>query len=442
MSLKVEKLEGNMAKLTIEVEAEKFEECITRAYNKMKNRISVPGFRKGKVPQKRAEMVYGVEIFYEDAVNFAINDTYADEVKDCELEIVSAPEIDTEQIERGKNFIYTALVAIKPEVTLGKYKGLEYTEFSVEVTEDDINSELERAREMNSRKVEITDRPAEEGDTVYLAFDGYVDGKQFDGGKADNYSLVLGSHSFIDTFEDQVAGHNVGDEFDVNVTFPEVYQSKELEGKPAVFKCKINKIERKELPELDDEFASEVSEFETLEEYRADLAKTIEDRKRSEARAKAKEELIQKAAENAQMTLPDAMINEQSKILARQMQMNLQQYGIGMEQYLRMINQSPEEFIAAQRPYAVKTIKGRLTLEAIAQAEGLLATEEDVNTQLQEMAEAYHMEIDKVRETVSAEELEDLEHDIAANKASDFLLEKGKAVPAPQLEEDEKSDKE
>lgn len=436
MSLTVEKLEGNMAKLTIEVEAEEFEKAMTKAYNKIKNQVSVPGFRKGKVPQKMVERTYGPEILYEDAANFAINDTYPEEAKNCELEIVSSPEIGVEQIEKGKNFIYTATVAIRPEVTLGEYKGLEYTAFTVDVTDEDVDKEIQNAREQNSRKVKVTDRPAQDGDKVYLAFEGFVDGKTFDGGKADNYGLVLGSHSFIDTFEEQICGHNVGESFDVNVTFPDTYATKELEGKPAVFKCTLNEIEETILPEADDEFASEISEFETFEEYKADLKKSIETRKTNDAKNKAKDELLQKASDNAEMILPDAMVNEQAQTLARQMQMNLQQYGIGMEQYLEMLGQTPEQFLAAQRPYAVKTIKGRLTLEAIAQAEGLLATEEDVNKQFEEMAEAYNMEVEKVREAISADEIEDLKHDIAANKAAEFLFENGVAVEAPAEEEE------
>jgi len=439
MSLTVERLEGNMARLTIEVEADEFEKALTKAYNKIKKQVSVPGFRKGKVPQKMVERAYGPEVLYEDAANFAINDSYPVEAKNCDLEIVSSPEIDVTQIEKGKSFIYTATVAVKPEVTLGEYKGLEYTAFNVEVTDDDIEQELKAAQEKNSRKVKVTDRPAKEGDKVNLAFEGFVDGKPFDGGKADNYGLVLGSHSFIDTFEDQVAGHSVGESFDVNVTFPETYATKELEGKPAVFKCTLNEIEETILPELDDEFASEISEFETFEEYKADLVKSIETRKTNDAKAKAKDELIQKAADNAQMDLPDAMINEQAQTLARQMQMNLQQYGIGMEQYLEMLGQTADQFVAAQRPYAVKTIKGRLTLEAIAEAEGLLATDDDINEQLKEMAEAYHMDIEKVREAVIGDELEDLKHDIAANKASDFLLDNGVAVEAPAEEAEEEA---
>lgn len=443
MSVNVEKLEGNMAKLTIEVSAEDFEKAMTKAYNKIKGQVSIPGFRKGKVPQKMLERAYGAGVLYEDAANFAMQDSYPDAAKESGLEIVSQPEIGIDQIEKGKSFIYTATVAVRPEVKLGEYKGLEYTAFTVEVSDEDVDSEIEAARKKNGRTVEITDRAAQEGDKVYINFDGYVDGKQFDGGKAENYGLVLGSHSFIDTFEDQIAGHNVGDAFDVNVTFPDTYASKDLEGKPAVFKVELISIEQTILPELDDEFASEVSEFETFAEYKESVRKDIENRKTNDAENTAKDELLQKAGDNAEMIIPDAMVNEQARTLARQMVMNMQNYGISADQYLQMIGQTEEQFVATQRPYSVKTIKGRLTLEAIAEAEGLLATDEEVEEQFNEMAQAYNMDVAKIKEAISAEELEDLKHDIAANKAADFLLKNGVAVePAAEPETEEAPEEE
>lgn len=442
MSVNVEKLEGSMAKLTIEVSAEDFDKAMTKAYNKIKGQVSIPGFRKGKVPQKMLERAYGPEVLFEDAANFAMQDSYPDAAKESGLEITSQPEIGIDQIGKGKSFIYTATVAIKPEVKLGEYKGLEYTAYTVEVTDEEIDQEIEADRKKNGRTVEVTDRAAQDGDKVYINFDGYVDGKQFEGGKAENYGLVLGSHSFIDTFEDQIVGHNVGDAFDVNVTFPDTYASKELEGKPAVFKVELISIEQTILPELDDEFASEVSDFETFAEYKDDVRKTIEKRKTNDAETKAKDELLQKAGDNAEMTIPDAMVNEQARTLARQMAMNMQNYGISMDQYLQMLGQTEDQFVATQRPYAVKTIKGRLTLEAIAEAEGLLATDEDVEEQMNEMAKAYNMDVAKIKEAISAEEMEDLKHDIAANKAADFLLSNGVAVEAPEEPAAEEESKE
>lgn len=429
MSLKFEKLDGNMAKLTIEVEAAEFDKAIEKAYHKIKNQLQIPGFRKGKVPQKMAEKVYGVEIFYEDAANFVINDTYPVEAKQVEEEIVSSPELDIEQIEKGKNFIYTAVVAIRPEVTLGEYKGLEYTEFSAEVSDEEVQTELERTQKQNGRKVPVEDRPAQDGDEVSIDFDGYVNGRQFDGGKAEGYTLVLGSHSFIDTFEDQVIGHNPGDEFDVNVTFPDVYQSKELEGKPAVFKCRLNEIKKEVLPEIDDEFAAEVSEFDTLDEYKEDVRAQLLKKKTESAKNTAKDEIIEKAVANAQMDIPDVMVEEQARSIARNIQMNMQQYGIAFDQYLEMMGQTEAQFLNAQKPSALKSIKSRLVLEAIAKAEGLEATEEDIEEQYSEMAEAYQMAVEKIKEAISDEEKEDLKADIAATKASDFLLSNGKAVP-------------
>ncbi len=428
MNVNFEKLEGNLAKITIEVDAVDFSKALTKAYNKIKGQITIPGFRKGKAPQSVVERTYGVEVLYEDAANFAMNDSYPAAAKETGLEIVSQPEITVEQIEKGKSFIYAATVAVKPQVKLGDYKGLEYKAYSVDVTDEDIEKELKSAQEKNSRKVNVEDRPAKNGDKVNINFDGYVDGKQFEGGKADNYDLVLGSHSFIDNFEDQIEGHVIGDEFDVNVTFPDKYSSKELENKPATFKVKLNKIEETILPELNDEFASDVSEFETLEEYKADIAENIKKRKTNDAETNAKDELLQKASDNAEMILPDAMVNEQARALTQQMAMNMQQYGISFEQYLQMIGQTQEQFVASQRPHAVKTIKGRLTLEAIAEAENLLATDEDVEEQLKEMSEAYKMDIEKIRSAISADELDDLKHDIAANKAAKFLLDNGIAV--------------
>lgn len=437
MSVNVEKLEGNMAKLTIEVPAEELDRAITKAYDKIKNQISIPGFRKGKVPQKLVEKTYGVEVFYDDAADYLVTESYRIEAKRADVEIVSTPDIEIEQIEKGKPFIYTAIVAIKPEVTLGEYKGLEYTEFSVEVSDEEIDKEIEKVREQNSRMVPVEDRPAAEGDTVEIDFDGYVDGKQFDGGKAENYSLELGSHSFIDNFEDQIAGHNAGDEFEVNVTFPDTYGTKELEGKPAVFKCKLNEIKTKVLPDVDDEFAAEVSEFDTLEEYRTDVKAGLEKKKYEDAKNKAIDELLTKAVANAEMDIPDVMVREQAKVGAQNMQMNLQQYGIGMDQYLQMLGMSYEQFVESQKPSARKLIQSRLLLDAIAKAEGLEATKEDIDKQFEEMAEVYQMTVEKVREVYIGDEYEDLKADIAVNKASELLFANGVAVPAPVKEEEE-----
>lgn len=437
MSVNVEKLEGNMAKLTIELPPAELDRAITKAYEKIKNQIQIPGFRKGKVPQKLVEKTYGVEVFYEDAADYLVTESYRIEAKRADVEIVSSPQIEVEQIEKGKPFIYTAVVAIKPEVTLGEYKGLEYTEFTIEVSDEEIEKEIEKVREQNSRMIPVEDRPAAEGDTVELDFDGYVEGKQFDGGKCENYSLELGSHSFIGDFEEQIEGHNAGDEFEVNVTFPEEYGAKELAGKPAVFKCRLNEIKTKELPEVDDEFAAEVSEFDTLEEYKEDVKKNLADKKTEDAKNNAINELIEKAVENAEMDIPDVMVLEQAKVGAQNMAMNLQQYGMEMDQYLQMLGMTYDQFVISQKPSALKLIQSRLILGAIAKAEGLEATEEDITEQFEQMAEVYNMSVEKVREVYIGDEYEDLKEDIAVNKASNLLFECGVAAPAPAAEEKE-----
>ncbi len=434
MSFNVEKLEGNLAKLTIEVDAAEVDKAITKAYQKIKNRIQLPGFRAGKVPQNMAEKHYGVEIFYEDAVNFMLNDSYPEALEQCDLEIVSQPEIDIVQIEKGKNFIYTATVAVKPEVTLGQYKGLEYTLLDSEVSEEDVQAALERELDKNSREVPVEDRAAQLDDIVSIDFDGYVDGKQFDGGKSENYSLTLGSHSFIDTFEDQIVGHNVGDEFDVNVTFPAEYGEKSLAGQPAVFKCKLNEIKTKELPELDDEFAAEVSEFDTLDEYKADIKAKMAERKADAAKKTAIDELVAKAVENAEMIIPDQMVNEQAEAMVRNVERSMQQQGFTMEQYLQMMGQTRDQFLAEARPHAYQTISSRLVLEAIAKQENLVASDEAIDEQVKKIADAYGMEFDKVKELLTDEEKEDMSLNIVCDMATDLLYDNGVGVE-PKEEE-------
>lgn len=442
MSLNVEKLDGNMAKLTIEVEAEKVEEAITKAYHKLKNQISLPGFRKGKVPQKMAEKAYGVEIFYEDAANFMINDSYPEIFDEVDIEITSPPEIDIEQIERGKNFIYTATVAVKPEVKLGQYKGLEYTKFDATVSDEDVDKEIERTREMNSRRIPVEDRPAQMGDIVTIDYEGSVDGVPFDGGKAENYGLTLGSNTFIPGFEEQIAGHSIDDDFDVNVTFPEEYHAEDLKGKAAVFKCKIHEIKMKEVPELDDEFAAEVSEFDTLEEFKADIRKELEKTKYEDLKRAAEEEVVDKAVENAEMEIPGPMLDTKTEQTAAEFERRMSYQGLQLEQYLQIVQQTYEQFLEQVRPQALKSTKTRLTLEAIVEAEGIEATDEDVTDEINKMAEAYDMEADKVRDMLGEEEMKTLKADIAVSKAATFLFENGVAVEKKEEAEKEKPKKE
>lgn len=434
MSLTFEKQDGNMVKLTIERSAEELDKAIVKAYQKIKNQVSLPGFRKGKVPQFMIEKQYGVEVFFEDAANFLINDSYKEEIEGCDLEIVSQPDIDVTQIEKGKPFIYEALVAIKPEVTLGEYKGLEYYKADVNVSDEEVEAELNRTREMNSRRVPVEDRPAQNGDIVNIDFEGFCDGEAFEGGKAEGHSLTLGSGTFIPGFEEQIEGKNVGEEFDVNVTFPEDYQAENLKGKAAVFKCKLNDIKVKELPELDDEFASEVSEFETLEEYKADIRKNMEEARKEEAKRAAENQLVEKAVENAQMIIPGPMVDMEAAQVAQNFQMRMESQGINMEQYFQFTGMTPEKFMEDAKTSAEKNIRSRLVLEAIAAAENLEASEEDLDKEIHKMAESYQMEYDSLNKMISDAERESMKKDVLISKAADFLYENGKAVDKPAEE--------
>ena len=434
MSLTFEKQDGNMAKLVIERSAEELDKAIVKAYQKIKNQVSLPGFRKGKVPQFMIEKQYGVEVFYEDAANFLINDSYKEEIEGCELEIVSQPDIDVTQIEKGKPFIYEALVAIKPEVKLGEYKGLEYYKTDINVSDEEVDAELNRTREMNSRRVPVEDRPAQNGDIVNIDFEGFVDGEAFEGGKAEGHSLTLGSGTFIPGFEEQIEGKNVGDEFDVNVTFPEDYQAENLKGKAAVFKCKLNDIKVKELPELDDEFASEVSEFDTLEEYKADIRKNMEEARKEEAKHAAENQLVEKAVENAEMVIPGPMVDMEASQVAQNFQMRMESQGINMEQYFQFTGMTPEKFMEDAKVSAEKNIKSRLVLEAVAVAENLEVSEEDLDKEIHKMAESYQMEYDSLNKMISDAERESMKKDVLISKAADFLFENGKAVDRPAEE--------
>ena len=427
-----------MATLTVELEASKLDEAITKAYKKLKNQITLPGFRKGKVPQSLAEKTYGVEIFYEDAADILINESYPEIYDEAEKEvkITSSPEIEVVQIEKGSPFIYTATVALNPEVTLGNYIGLEYTAFDAAVTDKDVEDEIERTREMNSRRVPVEDRPAQMDDIVTIDYEGSVDGVAFEGGKAENYGLTLGSGTFIPGFEEQVAGHSIDEEFDVNVTFPEEYQAAELAGKDAVFKCKIHEIKVKEVPELDDEFAAEVSEFDTLEEYKADIRKNLEESKYEEMKRTAEDEVVAKAVANAQMEIPEPMLKTKTEQTASEFERRMSYQGISMEQYLQIMGQTYEQFLEQVKPQALESTKTRLTLEAIVEKEGIETTEDDITDEINKMAEAYDMEADNVRKMLSDDDMETLKLDIAVSKAATFLFEKGVAA-APEEKEEE-----
>ena len=426
MSLQVEKLEKNMAKLTIEVPAEELEKAMQNAYLRAKNRITIPGFRKGKAPRKMIEQMYGKGIFLEDAANALIPEQYSKALEECDLEIVSQPEIDVTQIEPGKAFIFTAEVAVKPEVTLGEYKGLEVPKSETEVTDEEIEAELKKEQEKNSRTITVEDRGAENGDIATIDFEGFVDGTAFEGGKGTDYPLTLGSGSFIPGFEDQLVGAKAGDHVEVNVTFPEEYQSKDLAGKAAVFQCDVKKVETKELPELDDDFAQDVSEFDTLAEYKEDIKKNLAERKEKEARTAKENAAVDKAIENAQMEIPDAMIETQISQMLDDFSRRMQAQGLPMEQYMQFTGLTADKMREEMKPQALKRIQTRLVLEKIAETENIQPSEEEVNEEISKMAEMYKMEADKLKELLGDRELEQMKKDMAVQKAVTLVADEAK----------------
>ena len=417
-----------MAKLTIEVPASEFTKAITEAYNKNKNKFSVPGFRKGKVPQAYIEKMYGPAIFYEDAANKLINEYYPKEVADCEEEIVSSPEIDVEQIEKGKDFIFTAMVATKPEIKIGEYKGIEIEKIDSEVTDDEVMAEILKTQKENSRSIPVEDRPAAMDDEVTINYEGFMDDVAFEGGKGENHKLTLGSHSFIDTFEDQIVGKNIGDKFDVNVTFPEEYHAPELAGKPAVFKVELLGINAVELPELDDEFAEEVSSFDTFEEYKADVKKILEVKKERTVKNKKQEAVLTKIAEATEMELPEPMIKYNQEKMFEEFGQNLMYQGIKMDQYLALMGTTKEQMLEQIKPDAIKRIKNGLILEAVVDAENITATDEEYDEELKIMAESYQMEINKLKELIGDNEKDSIKKDIAVKKALELLSDNCKEV--------------
>ncbi|MCI9325923.1 trigger factor [bacterium 1xD8-48] len=426
MSVQVEKLEKNMAKLTIEVPAEEVEKALQNAFLKNKNRISVPGFRKGKVPRQMIEKMYGPEIFYEDAVNEMIPDAYEKAADECGEDIVSSPVIDVTQIEKGKPFIFTAEVALKPDVKLGKYKGVEIDRVETAVTEEDVDAEINRERERNARNIEVTDRPVKDGDMTVLDFEGFVDGVAFDGGKGENYSLTIGSGAFIPGFEEQLIGAEIDKETEIHVTFPEDYQAEDLKGKDAVFKCTIREIREKELPELDDEFAGEVSEFDTLEEYKADVRAKLTETKEKEAKNLREEAVVEAIVKDSDMEIPEAMVETRQKQMVDEFMQSITMQGLTPEQYYQFTGASRERLIAQVKPQAEKRIKARLVLEAVAKAENITASEEDYEDELKVMAEAYQMEVDKVREMLPEKNAAQIKEDIAVRKAAEFAVANAK----------------
>lgn len=444
MSLQVEKLEKNMAKLTVEVSAEDFEKAVQAAYLKNKGRISLPGFRKGKAPRAMIEKMYGTGVFFEDAANALIPEAYAKAAEESGLDIVAQPSISVEQIEKGKPFVFTAEVALKPVVTLGEYKGIEVEKKVIEVTEDEVNAAVDKEREKNSRMVDIEDRAVENGDIIKLDFDGSVDGVPFQGGKAENYDLTIGSGSFIPGFEDQLIGVKVGEEKDVNVTFPEEYHAKELAGKAAVFKCKVNAIKVKELPNADDEFAKEVSEFETIAEYREDLKKKLTEQKEKAAHAEKQGLVVTKAVENASMEVPDAMVMEQVRRMMDDFARRIQSQGLSMDQYFQFTGTTAAKMADQMKPEALNRIKNSLVLEAIAKAENIEVSEERLDEEIEKMAKMYKMEAAKLKEMMGDRDKEQIKNDIAIQEAVKMITDAAKEVETVKEEkaEEEKTEKE
>ena len=428
MSVQVESLEKNMAKLIIEVPAEELEKAIQEAYQKQKSKISLPGFRKGKVPRQMIEKIYGPEVFYEDAANSLISAEYPKAVEESGEEIVSRPTIDVVQIEKGKPFIFSAEAAVKPEVTLGTYLGVQVAKAEITVTEEEVDAEVNKERESNARMVAVEGRAIENGDTAVIDYEGFMDGEAFEGGKGENHSLVIGSHTFIPGFEEQLIGKGAGDNVEVSVVFPEEYHAKELAGRPALFQVKINEIKVKELPELDDEFAQDVSEFDTLAEYRESVRKAVEERKQEEARRQKEDEAVQKAVEGAKMEIPDAMLDTQVSSMLEEFASRIGQQGLSFEQYLQFTGATVEALQEQMRPDALKRIQSSLVLEAIAKAEQLEVSEEEFEEEIEHMAAAYNIEKEKLEDLMDDTERKSIRTDLSIQKAVDLITEQAVEV--------------
>ena len=422
MNVQVENLEKNMAKLTITVDAAELEKAITKAYNKQKNSISVPGFRKGKVPQNMVEKMYGAEIFYEDAANIIMQDTYPQAYDESKLDIVSQPKIDITQLEKGKDFIYTAEVAVKPEVKLGKYKGVSVTKIDSKVTATEVNNTIKAELERAARTVTKTGKAAK-GDTAVIDFEGFIDGVAFEGGKGENYDLELGSGSFIPGFEDQLIGHKAGEDVDVEVTFPENYQAEDLAGKPAVFKCHIHEVKGKDIPKLDDEYVADTTEFETVEEYKASVKERLENNKKAEGRRAQEDEAIAKIVEDSEMEIPDAMLDYQVENMINDFANNMAQQGLSLQQYMQFTGMTMDSFREQVRPDALSRTQSSLVLEAIAKAEKIEASDADVDAKLEEMSKQYGMELEQIKNLVGENEKESMKKDIAIEKAIELIMD-------------------
>jgi trigger factor len=434
MSVTVEKKDNNMAVLTIEVPAEKFVEAIEKAYQRQKKSIVIPGFRKGKAPRRMIQKLYGAQVFFEEAANLIFQTTYSDAAKESGEKIVSSPQIDIKQIEEGKPFIYTATVALRPEVTLGQYKGVEIPKKEVTVSEEEIMADIDREREQNARDLDVDDRPVKDKDRIKLDFDGTVDGERFDGGKAEDFDLTIGSGSFIPGFEDQIIGKNIGKEFDVNVTFPEDYHAEALKGKPAVFRCKVNSISEHQVPELDDDFVQDVSEFDTVEEYKADVEKKIRERKEKALKSENESAAVRAALKNASMDIPDAMVEEQAQTLVNEFAQRIQSQGMNMQQYMQITGMNEQTLAQQMKPQALERIQNSLLLEAVAKAENVEISDERLDEEVEKMAEAYNMEKEKLYDLMGEESRAQMKQDLAIQEAVKIIAENAVEVEMPEEE--------
>lgn len=434
MSVTVEKKDNNMAVLTIEVPAEKFVEAIEKAYQRQKKSIVIPGFRKGKAPRRMIQKLYGAQVFFEEAANLIFQTTYSDAAKESGEKIVSSPQIDIKQIEEGKPFIYTATVALRPEVTLGQYKGVEIPKKEVTVSEEEIMADIDREREQNARDLDVDDRPVKDKDRIKLDFDGTVDGERFDGGKAEDFDLTIGSGSFIPGFEDQIIGKNIGEEFDVNVTFPEDYHAEALKGKPAVFRCKVNSISEHQVPELDDDFVQDVSEFDTVEEYKADVEKKIRERKEKALKSENESAAVRAALKNASMDIPDAMVEEQAQTLVNEFAQRIQSQGMNMQQYMQITGMNEQTLAQQMKPQALERIQNSLLLEAVAKAENVEISDERLDEEVEKMAEAYNMEKEKLYDLMGEESRAQMKQDLAIQEAVKIIAENAVEVEMPEEE--------
>lgn len=423
MSTNLEKLENNIAKLRIEVGPEKFEEGMKYSYNKNKSRINIQGFRKGKVPRKVIEAQYGPEVFYDDAINFVIPDAYSDAIKELKLDVVSRPSIDVEKVEKNEGLVFIAEVAVKPEVTLGEYKGIEIEKVETEVKDEDIENEIKNVQNKNARLITVSDRPVQNGDIVTIDFEGFIDGVAFEGGKGEDYDLEIGSHTFIDDFEEQLVGKNLADDIDVKVTFPEDYGKEELSNKEATFKVEIKDIKYKELPEVDDEFAKDVSEFDTLDEYKADIKSKLLERKKNQALQEKETKAMKKVIENSTIDIPEVMIEEQSDQMVREYAQRLKSQGLPLDMYLNYMGQTQEEFKNSFNQQSEFNIRSRYVLEAIAEKENFEVKEEDIEKELDEIAKRYSIKKDAFKNNMTENEKQALINDIKVQKALDLILD-------------------